>query len=380
MATAFDNVMSSVRTYLGYDPMGPDNPYRGRRNRAIEVGRALVALGISGGAYNYFKNKILGTNTMYRPKRPAFGRRRRTRRSTKKKQYKGSKTRKSRKTFRRTKPSLRKEVKQIKRQLNADSARHVYKQMVANQLVCTLNAVNYTYSDVITCSNLETFASQLRYYDPAVPGTLVTAPGGTGTFQRELYFKSVSCSVDVRNNYQVPVKVKVYLCKPKGDTNIAPTTYYTNSITDQLIGGGGLTTPGVYPTDLVAFTSQWSIKCLKDVTLDAGAYFTVSHKVGPFRYDPSLVDSHALEYQPKYKSFAIMFRVEGVVGHDTAAAQYTTLPAGIDYSLTNRAEIIYDAGVILDDIYVSNLRSGTFTNGGVVTNKPIADNQGYSLA
>lgn len=352
------------------------------------LGSGLVFAGkglydtLSGTFSNSRENKILATNTMYRPKRPAFGRRRRTRRSTKKKQYKGTRTRKPRKTFSRKKTSLKKEVKQIKRQLNADSARHVYKLLGAATLSCAVNQSNYTTVDVVTGSLIEQFCANLRYYDPSVPGTLVTAAGGTGTYQRELFFKNIHGGLEVRNNYQIPCKVKIYLVKPKGDTTITPTTYYNNSIADQLIGGlGTITTNGIFPTDLRAFNQQWSCKCLKDVTLDAGSTIYVSHNSGSFKYDPSLFDSHSLEYQPKFKAFAYFVRIEGVIGHDTAVAtEQTTLVGQVELATTIRAEIIYDAGVVLDDLYMNNARDASFTNGGVCTNKPIADNQATSVA
>jgi len=352
-----------------------------------ELGTALggaLAFGAKG-VYDIFrdypKNKILSTNTM--PYKRTFKRSRRTalssRRSYKKKSY-SKKTRKPKRTSRRTKTSLKKEVRHIKQQLNADSARHIYKQLTADAWSVSANECTQGTIAIITGSLLETYISHLRYYDPSNPGTLTTASGATGTFQREIHFKNVNAKLEVHNNYQVPCRVKIYLVKPKGDTNISPTTYYNNSIADQVITGGNTSTAGIYPTDLKTFMSQWSVKCVKDAILDAGAFTVVSHNSGAFKYDPSLFDDHSLEYQNKFKACAWFMRIEGVLGHDTSANQVTTIPTRIDYTTTLRAEIIYDAGVVLDDIYLANNRSSSFTNGGVITNKPIADNQSYSVA
>lgn len=345
------------------------------------VGSGLIFAGK--GLYDTFtnskKNKMLATNTMALRKRTY---KKRSRRSTKKSQFKRTKSRKPKRTYRRKRTSLVKQVKQIRKELQSDSARHVYKLLASDKVLCAVNQSNYADFPMVTGTLLEAYMANLRYYDPAVPGTLVTASGATGTYQREIHFKNVNANLELRNNYQVPCKVKVYLVKPKSDTNIAPTTYYNNAIADQLIGGAGsITTNGIYPTDLRPFMAQWSIKCLKDVVLDAGSTIVVSHNTGSFNYDPSLFDSHALDYQTKFKSFGFLVRVEGVIGHDTSVAtEQTTLQGGVDSSTTLRAEIIYDAGVILDDLYLSNLRDATFTNGGVATNKPIADNQAYSVA
>lgn len=327
---------------------------------------------------NYPKNKILSTNNAM-PLKKTY--RRRSRRSSMKKQFKGTRSRKSRKVYKRKpRTSLKKEVKQIKRQLNADSARHVYKSLTGTSYSCAVNQCVYGQNDIVSGTLLETFMANLRYYDPSTPGTLITASGATGTFQREVHFKNVHSTLEIRNNYQIPCKVKVYLLKPKGDTAITPTTYYNNSITDQLIGGGSTTTKGVFPTDLRAFMAQWSVQCVKDVILDAGATIYARHNTGQFRYDPSLFDSHSLDYQSKFKSCSWFIRIEGVFGHDTAAAERTTLAGQVDINMLTRAEIIYDAGTVLDDLYVNNAHSASFTNGGVVSNKPIADNQALSVA
>lgn len=332
------------------------------------------------------KNKLLRTNNMARNFVRRSTRSRSTR-SSKKKQYKRTTPRRRIKRRQRLGPrprpktSLKKEVRQIKQQLNADSAKHVYKLLASSTVSTAVNQVNYSEVQIVTGTLLEAYMANLRYYDPSVPGTLVTAAGGTGSYQREIFFKNIHSTLEIRNNYQIPVKVKVYLLKPKGDTNIVPVTYYNNSITDQLIGGGSITTKGVYPTDLNAFMSQWSCQCVKDVVLDAGATIVATHNTGKFRYDPSLFDSHSLEYQPKFKACSFFIRLEGVIGHDTAVAtEQTTMLGQIDYNQLIKAEINYDAGIPLDDLYVANLHDASFTNGGVVTNKPIADNQALSVA
>lgn len=342
------------------------------------VGSGLVFAGK--GLYDTFsKNKMFSTNKAM-PAKKTY-RRRRVSRSSKRKTYKGTRSRKPKKSYARKRTSLKKEVKLIKRQLNADSARHVYKGLNAYLLNFALNNSNYQTFDVVTGSLIETYMANLRYYDPSTPGTLVTAAGATGAYSRELHFKNVHGMLEIRNNYQTPCKVKVYLVQPKGDTNISPTTYYNNSIADQLIGGAGtIVTNGIYPTDLNAFTAQWRCKCIKDVNLDAGSTVVVTHNSGSFKYDPSLFDSHALEYQNKFKAFAFFVRVEGVIGHDTILGQYTTISGGVDIATSVRAEILYDAGINLDDIYLSNSRATAFTNAGVVTNKPIADNQSPSTS
>lgn len=357
--------------------MSMKSAYQPRTSKNYELAKS-----IAGGLASYYgkkvlqkaENKILRTVTaMATPKARVTLRNKKSRTTSKKSNRK--------RRGRKPKASLKKQVTQIKKQLNAGQARHVYKNLHAYDLSCAVNSISYSNLDFATGSQIETYMANLRYYDPAAPGTLVTAAAATGTYQRDIHFKNIFASAELRNNYQVPVNVKVYLLQPKGDTDVSPATYYSNAIVDQLIGGAGTTTTaGIYPTDLSAFVQQWRIKCVKDVTLEPGHSTTVSHSTGSFTFDPALYDHHTLAYQNKFKSFSFFVRLEGVVGHDTTADQQTTLQAAVDCLITLRAEILYDAGVSLDDIYLYDQRAAAFTNGGVVSLKPVADNIGYSKA
>lgn len=287
------------------------------------------------------------------------------------------------KTYKRTyrkKVPLQKQVKELKKLVVSDQAYHTYKYFTT--FVCTSAVAKCSHTNVAInpVTFIETFCSQLRYYDPSAPGTLVTAAAGTGTYSRLVHFKNIYSKLELRNSYQVPCRVKVYLCKAKADTAISPLSYYTDGITDQVISGGDATTPGIHLTDIDTLTEQFSIKCLKDVILDTGASCSVSASTGTFDYDPALVDTHALTYQKKYKSITFVIRVEGVIGHDTAAAEYTNTASGVDVIQSIVANIVYDAGVNLNDIYIQDARSASFTNAGVVANKPVSDNQSYSVA
>lgn len=355
--------------------MSMKSAYSGNRMGMNERLVRTIAGGlISSYGKRFIQNKVLDTvNAMATSKKTPSKYTKRTKKGT-------SSNRKSKKS-RRSKPSLRKEVKQIKRQLNADSAKHVYKSLAKRALGSSVGLCNYSEQSINTCSNIESYIAQLRYYDPATPGTLVTASAGTGTYQRELFIKNIHSKLEFTNSYQVPIKIKVYLLKAKGDTNLTPATYYNNSCTDQVINASvDVTTRGIYPTDLNAFMAQWDCKCVKDVYLDTGSRFTVSHNTGSFKYDPSIFDTHSLEYQKKFKCATWFIRLEGAFGHDTSAAEQTSLQSGVDVNVLTTATIMYDGGINLDDIYIANSQSTSFTNGGVIANKPVSDNQSFSTA
>lgn len=288
-------------------------------------------------------------------------------------------TNKKQKVTFKPKKTLKAKVKQLESKMKSDQAYHTYKSTTTTQLLSTVNTVNYTTLTGVDMATMETAMANLRYYNPSAPGTLVTANAATGTYSRQVHFTSIYSGGTIVNNFQVPCEVKLYLCKVKGDTSITPTTYYSNGVTDQVISGSA-SNIDLYPTEIDVLKEQYNVKCYKSKLLQPGQSFKFSHSIKNIDYDPSLFDSHSLTYQTKYKNFVWMIRVNGVIGHDTAVAgEVGNLQAGIDIEQLIIHKITYDAGTNLNDIYISDTRD-TFTNGGVVSNKPVSDNQSYSVS
>lgn len=277
------------------------------------------------------------------------------------------------------KPTIKKQIKEIKRSLKSDQAVHTNRLRYASTVGCNVDQVNNAVVMKFRTSEIETAIAQLRYYNPAT-NALVTNDVSGNTYNQQIHFKSVHQSMTIRNNYQVPCKVKVWLCVPKADTSISPDSFYSSGVTDQTIGTIAVTSPLLFPTDIDDVKNNWSFKVKRTLLLQPGAQTTVSHSCKPFDYDPSNVDSHNLSFQKKYGNHCWMIRVEGVIGHDTTLGQYTTLQGSIDYVCDRKHVITYDAGANLTDFSESRLEDSAFTNGGVVSNKPVSDNQSYSVA
>lgn len=298
---------------------------------------------------------------------------------TQKKNYPRRKFTKKPKNVRR-KPTIKKELKLIKRSLKADQAYHTYKDSNCADIDASVAKCQHGAISVASITNLQSAMANFRYYDPSTPGTLVTADASTGTYSRQIHCNSITNSLTLRNNYQVPCRYRVYKVVPKSDTNIAPLTYYTNGITDQVITAGvDQTTPQIYLTDIDVFNSQWSAKVLRSGILQPGQQVSCSYKSKSFDFDPSVFDSHTVDYQPKYGCSVFIVRIEGVVGHDTTADDQTTLQASLDMEASRIYKFTYDAGVNLNDIYIQDSRDQSFTNGGLISNKPVSDNQAYSI-
>lgn len=276
---------------------------------------------------------------------------------------------------------IQKQVKDLQKAVKANQAIHTFKLCSAGSIKSLIGRCNHVAAAANPIADIETACANLRYYDPAAPGTLVTASGNTGSFARDIYFKDYYTKLVMRNNYQVPVRLKVYLCKVKNDCNESPVTTYTTAIADQVITASiDETDQLMYLTDVERVKEVWKVDCVVDKVLEPGQEASVSHATGPFNFDPSHVDSFTNAYQQVYKGFSLVVRIEGVLAHDTSAAEITLAAAGIDYEVYKKAVIEYDAGVTLNDIFISELRGQSFTNGGVSSLKPVADNIAYSVS
>lgn len=332
---------------------------------------------------DYPKNKVLSTSTRMPYKKAT------TAKKYTKKPYKASTNRKSTNNKKPTKPKtvtkvLAKQVKELQKAVKVDKASHTWKSAETGRVLSLVGRCTHVNFNCINKTVLETASANLRYYDPAVPGTLVTADANTGTYSRDVHFKNAFVKMMLRNNYQVPARVKVYLCKVKLDNNDAngPLTVYTTAITDQVINAGTDETDAlIHVNDIERVKEVWNIDCVIDKVLEPGQEASTSHTETAINFDPAHIDDYSNAYQKAFKSFTYLIRVEGVLGHDTTAAdQQTLLAAGIDYQVTRKIVIEYDAGVQLDDIYIYEQRPQAFTNGGVVSLKPIADNIAYSVS
>lgn len=278
------------------------------------------------------------------------------------------------------KKSLKSQVRQIQKELKSNTAQLVYKEIATGRAVQTVvNQRTLTPVSLITCGSYETVLGQLRMFNPAVPGTLTQVDGANGAYVREWHFKSVFSKVTLSNNYQVPVHVALYCCMPKEDTSIIPITAFTNGLAD--VGNPSNTSPYVDVTEVPQFNDLWRIVKSVKRTLQPGQTLKSSITNKDIMYDPSVFDSHALDYQKKFKCLNWFVRVKGVLGHDTVVTtEQSLLPCGVDFLTQNNYIVEYDGGVDLKFIYIADTSDTSFTNGGVVSSKPVADNIGYSQA
>lgn len=272
---------------------------------------------------------------------------------------------------------MKSQIRELRRLAEADMGELIYRFRNTFTVRSSVNSIDQGEYFSHTSDTLETILGQLRYYNPSAPTSLVTADGSAGSYQKDFLFTSIYHKIHLRNNYQVPADVTVYKVRLKGDTSIAPLTAFSNGLAD--IGNPGSSSPLVYLTDSEQFKELYSIESSKSFRLSPGATRTMSQSLKNLLYDPSARDSHTVTYQRAHRNMFFIVRVEGVVGHDSSIAEYGVLQAGVDILIDRTFKVKYPAGADIKWIVVND-SSDTFTNGGVVSSKPVSDNLGYSVA
>lgn len=277
--------------------------------------------------------------------------------------------------------ALSKQIKDIKKSINADQSKHTYRERNYLSMRGYAGYKNVGILNAWSTTNIETSLANLRYYNPSTPSTLTTASGATGTFSRNIHIKNINAKAVFRNNAQVPCHVKIYLATPKNDTDTTPIGFYSSGGTDQFVGSFATGQPLMNITDCDQVMDNWNMKLLKSKFLDAGRQILVSYNTGQFDYNPSVTDTHNLLYQRHNKAFCYIVEVEGVVGHDSinSNTEVGTMDCQLDCLATCKTEILYDGGVPLNDFSATNNSQVTFTNAGLTGNKPANDNQAWTL-
>jgi len=258
------------------------------------------------------------------------------------------------------KNKLKRAVKQLQHQVRANEGELVYRERQIGR--CVTDAVNEcelvgTSGSSIT--KLETVISNLRYFNPATPGTYTTVDFTSGSQSKSIRVKLYS-KINLRNNYVVPAKVDIYCVIPKVDTSISAVTAISNGFAD--IGGVDIDSSLMYPTDSPQFNQVWKIVKHTHFTLKAGGERTMNFSKPYFDYDPSLYDTHTELYQKNYGGHQYVIRVTGVLAHDSAVSTEEGFSkAGVDYTVVTTYTCRYAAGADIKYIIVND-GADTFTN------------------
>lgn len=263
------------------------------------------------------------------------------------------------------------QVKNIQYQLKNDMASHINRRILSGQYTTNFNDVTYHTHQLGTAANwIEASMNKLRYFDPASPATLVTADASTGLYSRQITINNISSTTKYVNNSLTSIVVTIYECKVREDTGILPTNAMTNGIADQFVPPVTLNSHGIYPSDINQLNELWTVKKKGERTLKPGDSYTTYNNTGKFTFDPSVLDSHTLNYQKQWKSATDLIRLEGIVGHDLTQ-DVGTENGTLDYVQQVTTSFTYDAGTSLKDYSILN-DLPILTAPVVTVNKPSA--------
>lgn len=270
---------------------------------------------------------------------------------------------------------VKKKLRSVCAFMKMQEAVHIHRIRGSTRILAVANQNGM--AELVEGGNLtkhEAAMTNLKFFDPAT-NTMVTANPATGTYDRNIRF-SVKRKIVLTNNYQVPCEVRVYKCRPKDATSNTPNTLYASGLVDQ--GNPSSVSTVIFPQDSKDLTGVWNLKvCYK--RLNPGQSMTCIDIQPMFKYDFSLADAHPLLYNKKLGGFAWLIRVNGVLGHDTTLDEQGILPCGVDCLIDTTYTFNYDAGKDVRNYSIADTLD-TFTNSGVISAKPIADNISYSVA
>lgn len=290
-----------------------------------------------------------------------------------------------RKTYRRRRSYKRRgkvntianKVKSIQKQMKNDLGTAIHREKSAGAVTCAAKTCTFSMLGIWDYVNMDNELKFLRYYNPSAPSTLTTADGTTGSYKKSFLFKEIVTKITLRNNYQSPANITIYLFRPRVDTNDTVYTSYTNGLAD--VGAPSATALTTYPTDSPVLMELYKIEKSKKVLLMPGSTTSMSFVQKDISYEPYVVDVHGDAMQARYGAHCFAIRMTGVPGHDSTLDEQGIGPAAVDFVFDTKTKIVYDAGVNCTTISGTD-NTDTFTNAFQFSQRPANAQQNYTTA
>lgn len=273
---------------------------------------------------------------------------------------------------------LKAAVRDLRYSENATLGTLTFRSLNTYRILAPINSLASASYALASIATLESVLAQCKFFNPAVPGTLTTADVTSGTYQRNVLFKSQTNQLIIRNNYQSDCNIVVYLCIVKDDTDQTPLAAWDAGVIDGS-NAADRNALNQYPSDYNVVKDLYSLKRVLKTTLAPGQSTKCSHTVNNVEYDPATADTHGLSYQKEYKANFFMVIIQGTISHDSVADEQGFAAAGVDIEQRRTHIVSYDAGINISYNYLST-GPDSFTNGAVQSHQPIPDNVGYSVA
>lgn len=259
--------------------------------------------------------------------------------------------------------SLKKRVKTLERHVADDISYKILKRRDSGVDSCAVNEVEYFDLTGSTVGRLETALSNVEFFNPSAPATPIVVDMDAGTYPQSIKIKAYA-TYKIWNQYAYDVKVKMYMCTVKEDTNTSPSSAYGSGVAD-LDATFDKNTPMLWPADSKVLNDIWKVTLVKSKVLKPGESCFTKSACPYVSFDPATIDVHASAYQKALKSTVCLVRIEGTMAIDSSLDEVGTTAGKVAYEVYSTFTVMYDSGgakmrnIDLDDNY------STFTNNAV---------------
>jgi hypothetical protein len=210
----------------------------------------------------------------------------------------------------------------------------------------------------------EAALGNLRFFNPAVPGTLTSANAASGTFLRKYEFKYMKVDMTWRCASTNGGTVTAMIVLPKRNGDDTPLTTFTNGIADQGVGGALVKEqPSIWITDSAQFNEKYKIVKKIHKHLEPGQQLTLSYNTGCYRYDPTAFDDDPTSVRKDAKQVFMVASILGdLVGEQGNPFTVTYGQTSMQFMMSQQWKVEYDAGCPgIRDIVNQSLPGTTMT-------------------
>lgn len=250
-----------------------------------------------------------------------------------------------------------------------------YRNIDAQNIVCTANNCVYAEFNGITSSLLETAVQDVTFIDRAATPAVDTINLTDQTTKHDMDFRNLYSHVRFKNNNELTGILDVYcfICKDK--SNSAPKTWMTNE--DANFGVTNIDTNiNTWPSDSKEMLKHWKMEKHTKAVLGPGDTLDVYWSRKRRIYDPKSKDSNGVAYQ--HGDQVWLFRLQGDITHgNTSDNTIGTGNPTIDYVVKRKVQLHYTAEAPFFKIETNNsmdTQSGGPEEAGPTVDAALVDN------
>lgn len=239
------------------------------------------------------------------------------------------------------KSSIKKRVSRIEKRLSNLTSKLKYREV---ETQASTSSNQQVYSGIIgnSIAVCDRALARLRYYNPSVPGTLTTADGSTGTYDRTFKIRGKMVRT-YRNNSNFDQHVTWYVYVVKDDTSVSVGSAWSQGLTDK--SNTTFQSPFVDPDDSEIVKSLYKKVKAEHRVVKPGDTFMCQHVAPWIEYNPSVMDTQTEAYQKVNQCYEMLCVVAGTIVY--SAASLTSAARGpTQYNIETIEEltVLYNSG------------------------------------